>query len=161
MNPKPILIIMVVVSLSGCSTLSPPADAPEARSAGEFESPAGLPTGVVRIGDHAFNVEIAATARSRAQGLMDRQTLARNAGMLFVYDYPQTASFWMLNTPLPLEVAFIREDLSIASIRAMEPFSTETHSSPEPVHYALELNTGELSRRGIAPGDTVVVSVID
>ena len=169
-DQKSLLAIVGFVGLCGCRAHILDGGTSDSRStanasreiyASEFESPAGLPKGVVRIGNHTFKVEIAATARSRAQGLMARQTLARDAGMLFVYDYPQAASFWMLNTPIPLDVAFIREDLAIASISVMEPFSTETNVSTEPVRYALEVAAGEFARRGIAAGDTVVISGVE
>jgi uncharacterized membrane protein (UPF0127 family) len=121
----------------------------------------GLPTGEVRIGDHAFRVEIAATVRDRARGLMERESLDPDSGMLFVYETPQTVSFWMLNTKIPLDVGFIRPDLTISSITTMKPFATDTHRSTESVQFALELAAGEFTRRGIRVGDTVVIKGIE
>ena len=126
-----------------------------------FKSPAGLPTGVVRIGAHVFRVEIAATAPTRARGLMGRKTMPRDAGMLFVYETPRIASFWMLNTPIPLDVAFIRPDLVISSITTMPSDSSQTHQSIEPVQFALEVPAGELARREIQAGDVVAITGVE
>ena len=134
--------------LVGCTALLPPAtDGP---------APSGLPTGVVRIGEHEFSVEIADTNASRARGLMGRTSLADDAGMLFIFDRPVTLSFWMFNTSIPLDIAFIREDMTVSSIDTMTPFSLDSHLSIEPVPFALEVPAGEFSRRGIEAGDEVV-----
>ena len=170
MHRTPILTTGAIVFLTGCSALSLHGDATDAQSHSAVESTpssdrlkrsVGLLTGVVRIGDHAFRVEIAATARDRARGLMDRESLAPDSGMLFVYETPQTVSFWMRNTPIPLDVGFIRPDLTISSIMTMKPFSTDTYLSTEPVQFALELAAGEFARRGIRVGDTVVINGIE
>ncbi|UCE61683.1 MAG: DUF192 domain-containing protein [Phycisphaerales bacterium] len=120
-------------------------------------SPAGLPTGTVTIGDDTINVEIADTFATRQHGLMDRNTLDADAGMLFIFDGPQFLSFWMLNTLIPLDIAFIREDLVVSSTDTMQPLTTTYHDSIEPVLYALEVPAGELSRRQIGPGDVVSI----
>lgn len=124
-------------------------------AANTFESPIGLPTGVLRIGDEVFDVEIAATPTAHETGLMDRDHLEPNAGMLFVFDQPEWLRFWMVSTPLPLDVAFIDSDWTIVGTATMEPLSGEIHESPAPAQYALEVAAGELARRGIAVGDTV------
>ena len=109
----------------------------------------------LRIGVHSFCVAIALTPQAREEGLMGRDFLADDEGMLFVYDSPQILSFWMLNTSIPLDVAFIRDDGTISSIESMTPLTTNQHRSAEPVRFALELAGGEFTRRDIAPGDKV------
>ncbi|MFQ5413280.1 MAG: DUF192 domain-containing protein [Phycisphaerae bacterium] len=144
---------------------TPGGDAPTVEDPGmdvtttPFTSPVGLPTGTVTIGDDVFHVEIAATPDTREHGLMERASLDADAGMLFVFDEPLVLSFWMLNTLIPLDIAFIRDDLTIARIDSMEPLSRELHSSGEPVRFALEVRAGEFARRGIEPGDTVELPV--
>lgn len=126
-----------------------------------FVSPDGLPTGTVSIGQDTFDVEFALTRQTRMRGLMGRRSLDENAGMLFVFDRDQVLSFWMYNTLIPLDIAFIRADLTISSIDTMEPLTTTSHRSIEPVRYALEARAGEFDRRGIGPGDTLSIAGLD
>lgn len=125
----------------------------------DFVSAVGLPTGVVTIGEHVFHVEVAATRGSQHRGLMGRESLAPDAGMLFVFDEPRFQSFWMFNTPLALDIAFIREDLTISSIDTMEPLTVTTHVSDEPVLYVLEVAAGQFASRHIEAGDVVSITL--
>jgi len=120
--------------------------------------PTGLPTGIVTIGDDVFRVEIAATDEARLRGLMSRESLAPDAGMLFIFDAPRYLSFWMVDTLIPLDIAFIREDLTISSLDTMEPLTRTSHASIEPIPMALEVPAGEFARRGITPGDSVTIT---
>ena len=144
------LVIILGAScwLVGCAAILPPETGGSASS--------DLNTPVVRIGEHEFWVEIADTDASRTRGLMGRTSLADDAGMLFIFDEPVDLSFWMFNTSIPLDIAFIREDMTVSSIDTMTPFSFESHLSIEPVPFALEVPAGEFSRRGIEAGDSVV-----
>lgn len=150
----------------GCISLNSPARTGGSGGAGAesapegsapLVSPAGLPLGTVTIGAHTFRVEFAETFATRVRGLMFRRTLAADAGMYFVFDEPEVLSFWMLNTLIPLDIAFIREDLTIANIDTMQPETTNQHYSNGPALYALEVPAGELARRGIRAGDVVTV----
>ena len=153
MKCKVVFVVGAFWLLPGCATLLPPmTDGPASSD---------LPTGVVRIGEHEFWVEIADTNASRMRGLMDRTALADDAGMLFIFDRPANLSFWMFNTSIPLDIAFIREDMTISSIATMTPFSLESHLSIEPIPFALEVPAGELSRRGIEAGDEVVFEEVE
>lgn len=154
MSIRRLTVVSILFLVSGCGALSFP-PVPDGAGAGE------VPTATVRIGDDAFQVEIAATPATRTRGLMGRTSLAEDAGMLFIFDEPRVLSFWMLNTPIPLDIAFIREDLTISSIDTMAPFSLESHASTEPVPFALEVPAGEFARRGIEPGDLVVFEGLD
>jgi len=108
-------------------------------------------------GKFRFDVELALTPGQQAQGLMFRQSMAADAGMLFVYDRVQPASFWMKNTLIPLDMLFIAADGRIVNIheRAV-PESLDSVNSDGPVKAILELNGGMASRLGIRPGDRVV-----
>ncbi len=87
---------------------------------------------------------------------MHRQSLAPNAGMLFPYDVPQPASFWMKNTLIPLDMIFIRADGTIARIAANTvPHSLQSVESGEPVAAVLEIAGGRSAQLGIAEGDRV------
>ena len=123
-------------------------------------SAAGLEQAIVTIrsatGVHRFTVEVARSPAEQATGLMNRQSLAPGRGMLFPYDPPQPASFWMKNTLIPLDIVFIRADGSIARIAANTvPLSLEPVPSLEPVAAVLEIAGGRAAELGIAPGDRV------
>ncbi|MGA0013005.1 MAG: DUF192 domain-containing protein, partial [Burkholderiaceae bacterium] len=103
--------------------------------------------------------EVADRPASRARGLMYRESLADNHGMLFVFDAPSRQCMWMKNTPLPLSVAFIKADGQIANIAQMQPQTETIHCASEDVLYALEMAQGWFWARAIKPGD--VVSLIE
>ena len=110
---------------------------------------------------HAFTVELAAEPNQRAQGLMNRDEMGADAGMLFDFGESRHVYMWMKNTYLPLDMLFIRKDGSIARIAAdTVPLSEAIIDSREPVHFVLELNAGTAARLGIASGDIVESSAI-
>lgn len=103
---------------------------------------------------HAFSVEIAETPEQRARGLMYRERLAADHGMLFDFGSDQPVSFWMKNTPLSLDMIFVRGDGQVAEIAAgTTPFSLAPVDSDEPVRFVLEVVAGTSARLGLKPGD--------
>lgn len=107
-------------------------------------------------GAHTLTVEVAADNVSRARGLMERQSLAPDAGMLFDYHKPSMVAFWMKNTPLPLDMVFIRADGRVASVVANAiPYDETPIPAVEPVRAVLELNGGRAAELGIHPGSLV------
>ena len=108
-------------------------------------------------GAQQFAVELAVTSEQRAQGLMYRQRMAADAGMLFLYPAARPVSMWMKNTVIPLDMLFIGDDGRILHIaeRAI-PGSTATISSMQPARAVLELNGGTAARLKIQVGDRVV-----
>ncbi|MSO88942.1 MAG: DUF192 domain-containing protein [Rhodospirillaceae bacterium] len=121
-----------------------------------------LPMAAVAIeaatGRHVFKVEIAQTEPERSQGLMFRQRLAADAGMLFDFGEEQPVAFWMQNTLIPLDMVFIRRDGRIANIAQRTiPLSTDAVPSSEPVRFVLEVNGGTTARLGIKAGDRVTL----
>ena len=123
----------------------------------EESSPSGLPTAEIRLGGTSITVEVAATPESRRQGLMNREELASDRGMLFVFPESDYRSFWMKNTSIPLSLAYIREDGAITGIHDLEPFSLESVDSRAEVKYALEVNRGTFKRLGVGAGDRVLL----
>ncbi|MFZ5544735.1 MAG: DUF192 domain-containing protein [Pseudomonadota bacterium] len=111
-----------------------------------------LPTVTLRAGMHAIQAEVARTDEQRQMGLMLRKEMAPHEGMLFVFDEPAVQCFWMKNTLLPLSIAFLGDDGSIVNIADMPPQTLESHCSAQPVRYALEMNQGWFTKRGIKPG---------
>lgn len=107
-------------------------------------------------GAQAFSVELAATPDQRELGLMFRQSLAPDAGMLFVYPSEQQVAFWMKNTVIPLDMLFIASDGRIRRIvERTIPLSTTPIPSVDEVRAVLEVNGGTAARLGIKPGDIV------
>ena len=107
-------------------------------------------------GTHRFAVELADTPEAQRRGLMFRTELPDDAGMIFPYDGTAAQSFWMKNTPLPLDIIFIGPDGRISNIAAMtEPYSLESVYSVGPVLGVLELRGGLAAELGIDPGDKV------
>ncbi|MXO69678.1 DUF192 domain-containing protein [Altererythrobacter marinus] len=107
-------------------------------------------------GRHRFAVEVARTPRDQAQGLMFRTQLGENEGMLFPRDPPDIASFWMKNTPLPLDIIFIGPDGRIINIAAETvPYSLDPVVAAGPTAAVLELRGGRAAELGIGPGDRV------
>lgn len=105
---------------------------------------------------HNFVVEVARTADEQTMGLMNRQSLAPDRGMIFPYDPARPASFWMKNTLIPLDLIFVRPDGTIGSIAANAvPLSLDPIPSGEPVAAVLEIAGGRSSELGIGPGDKV------
>jgi uncharacterized membrane protein (UPF0127 family) len=106
---------------------------------------------------HAFHVRIASDLEDRRRGLMFVDDLAEDEGMLFDNGVSQRTSMWMKNTPLSLDMLFIRMDGTISSIiPETVPFSRRTIFSREPVLAVLEIRGGTSERLGIVAGDRVV-----
>ena len=99
----------------------------------------------LRIGPHAFEVEVAATPDARGRGLMGRTHLPADGGMLFVFEQPGRHCFWMRDTPLPLSIAFIDSTGRIASLADMQPRTETLHCPSTDVRYALEVRQGEFA----------------
>ena len=104
--------------------------------------PQRLPTAVIQVGPHPVTVEIASTPKARADGLMHREDLESQHGMLFIFPDSRTRGFWMKNTRIPLSIAYVNSELEIVRIADMVPFSTDRVPSLYPAKYALEMKKG-------------------
>src|SRR6202165_5246665 len=109
----------------------------------------------IKVGNHSLNVEVAATDPQRSQGLMYREKLGKEDGMLFLFDEPSYHSMWMKNTLIPLSVAFVDGEGRILNILDMEPQTLDTHTAAGPARYAIETNKGWFAQRKVKPGDRV------
>jgi uncharacterized membrane protein (UPF0127 family) len=106
--------------------------------------------------EYAARVEIADTSAKREMGLQYRRELADDQGMLFLFPAEETLTFWMKNTPIPLDMIFIGSDLKIVGIvRDAVPFSTTTRSVGVPSRFVLEIKGGLAKQKGIEVGDAV------
>ena len=140
-DPTAILRVLALAALLA-APLSPRADAP-------------LRTAQLRIAKQTLTVEVAENDAQRAKGLMYRERMARDRGMLFIFDEPAYHAMWMKNTLIPLSVAFVDRDGVILNIRDMEPQTLDTHQAAGPALYAIETNKGWFAEHGIREGATV------
>jgi uncharacterized protein len=111
-------------------------------------------------GSHRFYVELAETPAQMERGLMFREQLAPNAGMLFDFKQPTKATMWMKNTLIPLDMLFVDQGGRIVNIheRAV-PLSTAIIAAAAPVRAVIELNGGTAAHLGIKPGDRVIFPI--
>ncbi len=112
-------------------------------------------TTTLTAGMHLIHAEVARTESQREYGLMYREKLAPNGGMLFIFSAPVSVCMWMKNTPLPLSVAFLTANGEIVNIEDMEPQTVTSHCAKKPVRYALEMNQGWFRQKNIKPGNPI------
>ena len=114
-----------------------------------------IPLTITHAGQvHRFRVELAKSADEQRQGLMFRTSLGPDEGMLFPFEPPRPASFWMRNTVIGLDLLFIAPDGRIANIAAnAKPYDETKLDSVGPVEAVLELPAGRAAALGIVPGD--------
>jgi|AntRauMFilla1563_2_1112583.scaffolds.fasta_scaffold02741_2 hypothetical protein len=104
-------------------------------------------------GTARFRVEVADDPQERATGLMNRPEMARMAGMLFVYDSPQTVSFWMENTLIPLDMIFVDDTGVVARVHENAvPLDRTSIPGGDGIQFVLEINGGMAETLGIAAG---------
>jgi hypothetical protein len=115
-----------------------------------------LPTRSLTAGVHLITAEVAADESAREVGLMYRQALAPNHGMLFVFHPATKVCMWMRNTLIPLSVAFIEADGRIVNIEEMQANTDQTHCAKREVAFALEMARGWFAERSLKPGQTMI-----
>ncbi len=121
---------------------------------GEQKRKTVLPINVAGI---ELEIEVAATPEEQILGLMYRNTLEDNDGMLFIFPCEKQLSFWMKDTYIPLSIAFIKANGRIVQIESMKPYSLDTHLSKEKVKYALEMKEGWFKVHNVRVGDEVKI----
>lgn len=106
-------------------------------------------------GGQVLSMELAISEAEQERGLMHRPPLPQGRGMLFPFVLPRVASFWMKDTPAPLDLLFIRPDGTVATVLHGKPGDLSPLSAGEPVSAVVEIGAGEADRLGARPGDTV------
>jgi len=127
---------VLVMSLSGC--LSP--------------KPQIFSTVDVLFNDTPLTLELADTDPKRQYGLMYRDSLCKDCGMVFVYDQPRQVSFWMKNTDIPLDIAYISEGGVVVQVETLTPNSLEGKKTEQAVKYVVEMNQGWFEAHQITVG---------
>src|SRR5580693_7983383 len=119
-------------------------------------SPFGLRVAELKISNVPVTAEIADTPQASENGLMFRDSLPEDHGMLFIFEEPKKATFWMKNTKIPLSIAYIDSAGKILEIKSMNPLDeTIVPSSSDQIAYALEGNQGWFAQHGISSGAMV------
>lgn len=117
----------------------------------------------VELGGKSFSVEIADTQEKQALGLMFRDSMPDDAGMIFIFPNEAPRSFWMKNTRIPLDIMYFDKDLKMVSISADTPpcrvSRCPSYPSSKPAMYVLELNAGKASELGVGPGDKLTIEL--
>ena len=117
----------------------------------------------VELGGKPFSVEIADTQEKQALGLMFRDSMPDDAGMIFIFPNEAPRSFWMKNTRIPLDIMYFDKDLKMVSISADTPpcrvSRCPSYPSSKPAMYVLELNAGKASELGVGPGDKLTIEL--
>ena len=162
----------VFLLLLACAGDKAPASTPEAASATPTTASEALPSSSpddpavgatgplgptipLSVGDATMLVEVADDDSERGKGLMHRDGLATDHGMLFVYPDQRERGFWMRNTRIPLSIAFADGQGRIVHIADMEPFDQSTTRSHRPAMYAIEMDQGWFAQHGVAVGSKV------
>ena len=117
----------------------------------------------VVLGGERFKVEIADTQQKQALGLMFRDSMPADEGMIFLFPNEAPRSFWMKNTRIPLDIMYFDKDLKMVSISANTPpcrvSRCPSYPSSKPAMYVLELNAGTASELGVGPGDSLILDL--
>lgn len=139
--------------LGGCLTaLAFAVTLPVTASAQQIQK---FPVIQLTAGMNVIHAEVAASEAEREQGLMFREHMGTNEGMVFLFGAPASVCMWMKNTQIPLSVAFIDRNGRIVNIADMKPQTLDSHCSKGQVYYALEMNVGWFKQRNIKPGSII------
>ncbi len=146
-----LLLALLVLPLAGCARDAVAPSAEPARANTPARGPdAWFP---FAVGGKTLRVQVVVTEAEQARGLMGRRDLGQDDGMVFVYPMPQQMSFWMRNTPTPLDIGFFKADGSLGEVYPMYPFDeTPVRSVGDDYTMALEVNQGWFARNGLKPG---------
>lgn len=138
--------MIIAVTMTGFGTIG-------TRALAQGQPP--LPTIQLQTGLYLIKAEVAATYPTRMQGLMMREKMGANEGMLFVFPDRERQCMWMKNTLLPLSVAFIDDAGVILNVEDMKPQTEDSHCSAKPARFALEMNLGWFKSKKLGPGTRI------
>ena len=116
-----------------------------------------LPTVQMQMGSRTFTLEVANNEPARETGLMRRDTMPADHGMIFVFDRPSNVGFYMKNTRIPLDIVFVDSDGGVISIKQMKPYDLSTTWADGQAKWAIELNLGAAAGAGVKVGDKLQI----
>lgn len=139
-----VAVAALALALAGCGRSEPAQPAAPKTVADYF---------TIKVGERAVRMQLAVLRSEMEHGLMGRKELGRDDGMLFVYAKPTQMSFWMHNTPLPLDIGFFNAEGVLLEIYPMYSFDeTPVRSRSTQLQFALEMNQGWFAANGVKPG---------
>ncbi|MEA2710064.1 MAG: uncharacterized protein QOF78_2665 [Phycisphaerales bacterium] len=124
---------------------------------GSASSGSKLPTVPMQLGTKTFTLEIANDAAEREKGLMRRDSMSADHGMIFVFPGEERLGFYMRNTRIPLDIVFINANGVVVSVKQMRPYDANTTYADAPAKWAIELNQGQAAAAGVKVGDQVSI----
>jgi hypothetical protein len=116
-----------------------------------------LPTVPMKIGSKTFTLEIANDTLEREKGLMRRDSMPAEHGMIFVFPGEERLGFYMKNTRIPLDIIFLNAGGVVVSIKQMRPYDVSTTYTDAPAKWAIELNQGQAAASGVTVGDQLTI----
>ena len=126
--------------------------APALPAQAQEQAQTNLPRVRLTAGMYQIDAQVASAPTEHQTGLMYRQEMPQQEGMLFAFPQPSVQCFWMKNTLMPLTAAFVADDGRIVNLADMAPRTLDSHCSDEPVRYVLEMNQGWFAKKGIRAG---------
>ncbi len=151
-NPVSVRLIasLLVAAVAGACARETPS---KAAGTPAVATKAALDFFPIRVGEKIVRMQLAVRLDEMQRGLMGRRDLGPDDGMIFVYEKPQQMSFWMRNTPTPLDIGFFRSDGALAEIHPLHPFDERpVASGGSDLRFALETHQGWYRANGIRPG---------
>jgi uncharacterized protein len=149
MRLRPAMFVLVAVGALAAACL------------GDSAPDALYPAVDISVGDESLRVEVVHLPLQRQQGLMLRRELDDSAGMLFMFPDDRTGGFWMKDTYLPLDIAFIDAGWNIVDVLPGEPLDRTLIVPSGPYRYVIEVNQGWFAEKGLGVGATVTAPVED
>ena len=116
-----------------------------------------LPTVPMTLGSKTFTLEIANDTGEREKGLMRRDSMPADHGMIFVFPGEERLGFYMKNTRIPLDIIFVNANGVVVSIKQMRPYDISTTYADAPAKWAIELNQGQAAAAGVKVGDQLSI----
>ena len=141
------LILVCLLVAGGCSEKASPSASPAS----------SLPTVRMQLGNRPFYLEVANNEETREYGLMRRDSMPTDHGMIFVFDKASNVGFYMKNTRIPLDIVFLDASGTVISIKQMKPYDLTSVFADGPAKWAVELNKDAAAGAGLKVGDKVEV----
>jgi len=148
--------LTLICLLSGSGLVVTGCDTPQSQTQPSPGSQS-LPPIKMKIKDRVLDIEVARTPKEHEIGLMKRDSMPENHGMIFVFEEEKPLQFWMKDTRIPLDIMYLDAKGKVVSVAQMQPYDLTGISSEVDAEYAIELNAGMIKKLGIKSGDVIEI----